>query len=544
MRSLCLVLGAVYCLWGAPVRAERVRLSRGSTTDLPAARIRVRPWRGYENTPLQPPRKERLLYSRGQEKREVIAYNPRELWVTRQTLGNFVGPEGRILVLGMTLAPPKELPVLSPQYPFVREEDFDRHVKPATEFGADALREWVEYLTGRPVVEQTSKVRGLTLFRPYVQFQLENDGDAADVPVYLIQLSRQPQRVLGILFEVDRTKEYTNLVRGVHDVLKSIGKSTSYHSGDAESHSYSMQSRKFQDREKRSPKYEAARKRVIENLKNLEEWWYVETPNYVICSDLSTRQRRFVRDVQEDLEAARLAYARLLPPKVEIDDVSVVRVMGSREGFLNYIGNNGMRWALGLWVPHRNELVISPFEEAKDRDDREAMMRTVFHEGFHQYVYYALGKHDIPIWLNEGHAMLFEGVEADLRRKSARIREVESRSRALEAVLERERVLHLDRMFAMSTAEFYREPGLSRNYAVAWGLVYFLRKGGEQYEPPYEHLCDQLFAECVTRNGDWEAASKAVLGSIDVAQLETDLRHFWRDRGARRRAERNDLFED
>jgi hypothetical protein len=281
-----------------------------------------------------------------------------------------------------------------------------------------------------------------------------------------------------------------------------------------------------------------AKARVIQQIRNLADWWYIELPNYILTSNMDRRDRRLVSMIQEDIEHLRAAYAALIPPREPIREVSVVRVFRERREYLDYIPPE-MSWSSGIWMPGKGELVISPIDLRRADQARRLTLQAVYHEAFHQYIFYAMGGRQLPPWLDEGHATLFEGCEIDSRRSTASLNENENRVATFQRLLSARRPLQLERLLRMDLATFYRGAA-DENYATACALVYFLRKAYPQYPGRgYETLCDRVIdAVMAAPHGGAAAAVEPILREIDIPALEEDLADFWKSRTKRSRAEK------
>ena len=125
---------------------------------------------------------------------------------------------------------------------------------------------------------------------------------------------------------------------------------------------------------------------------------------------------------------------------------------------------------------------------AFDRDNRKAfdkvteqMFRRLYHEAFHAYLenyVYPHDQYDVPVWLNEGLAMLFERgiLESDTLRLDA---PHPAALRQLKDEIRDGRMMPLGELLSAGPKAFLA-PGLGpakeadRHYAYAWGLVYYL----------------------------------------------------------------------
>jgi hypothetical protein len=145
--------------------------------------------------------------------------------------------------------------------------------------------------------------------------------------------------------------------------------------------------------------------------------------------------------------------------------------------FTHYIGRNtgGMFFA-------SDHPFLASFLEGQGRDE---LRRTLQHEAFHQFAYFAISK-DIPIWLNEGLAQLFE--EGIWTGKSFILGQIPPRRiRQLQVDVQNHTLVQFATFFAISPQEWFQN--LNQNadrgatyYNEAWAIAYFL---GEGESPDY-----------------------------------------------------------
>ncbi len=302
-------------------------------------------------------------------------------------------------------------------------------------------------------------------------------------------------------------------------------------------HSRALQDRRYAGGEK-SSEFAASRADVIASIRNMKDWWYVETKNYIIVSNLSTRDRQLMRRLQKDIEYLRSAYEQFMPAHRPITAVSVVRVFGSSKEYVDYVGES-MRWTAGVWISRKKELVINPFGSGHGVQDIGAVLRTVYHEAFHQYLFYAFGRLPTSVWYNEGHAEFYETSAITQSRLS-----VGENSQHLSQLMTaiRSGDAGVVRMLGMSYEEFYAKSRRSRNYAVAWGLVYYLRKGAVvRQQNPYAQVLDR-YSEAIKQKKNPTAATAAAFVGIDMKEFEADFIAFWKSSQVRRTAERQRIF--
>ncbi len=148
--------------------------------------------------------------------------------------------------------------------------------------------------------------------------------------------------------------------------------------------------------------------------------------------------------------------------------------------------------------------------------NRDAMMRTVRHEGFHQFLDAMLD--DAPVWLNEGTAEYYE----TSRRKRGTFDGGQIRPLHLAMLRKRSRSMKSARdLIWITRAEYYSDPGL--HYAQAWAMVHFLRKS----TPKNRKLWVALFAN-LGKPGSMRSALEASFAGVDLEALDHEYKAYIR----------------
>lgn len=267
--------------------------------------------------------------------------------------------------------------------------------------------------------------------------------------------------------------------------------------------------------------------KVKEQIDNVKEWDYVTTRNYLILYDKEV-DLRDVKKVAVQIEAIRRdVYEKLFPPDDPIKAISVVRICKDHDQYSAYGGPGG---SAGYWNSAAKELVFY-FE------DRDAI-RVLYHEAFHQYIYYAFGSFAPHDWFNEGHGDYFAGFEFKGRFVPGRFewrRGIIKNAIATDTYIPLKDILHY-------THEQYYGPQISLCYAEGWSLVYFLRSTrNKEYRKILPTYFDVLKRELGGTKMDGapegfrdpaktkEALDKALdeaFAGIDMDQLERDWKEF------------------
>jgi len=524
---------AFFLAMSLPLSAERLKLGRSVT--LEAAGLKMRPLTGFVNSPLPMPTTHGYRSRTTRERTE--AYNPRELWLRDQQLAMFKSTNGHIAVGELTCNVLTRLPLINNEH--VTAEDYEKaRDARLPDWNDEERKRWIEYFTGARIEAVTSD--GFKI--EHLDFAVSFKGN--DARAFIVKLD---ERHIFILFNIKMPARFTNLDRSIARCVDSM-KTVEVVARDRQQPKFQNKSGLDQDP---SSQHEATRRRVIENMKNLDDdWWIAQTPNYVLASDMTDRS--LAKDIQEDVEIMRNAYAQLIPPRKDIEEVSVIRVFRNRSDYVNYVDKE-VEWTGGVWMPAKKELVISPVAHTSKKLKRKSMLQVVYHEAFHQYLFYALDHVKPPIWFNEGHAAFFETCRINHRSKVIQVIENEERVRVLEDIVDRRQPPNLRGLLQMDARAFYgygrsghaAERQRDENYALAWGLVYFLHKATRLYkDTDYAALCPAMIETLVQQRGNRRSVNQAVAKVVDFDQLSKDFVDFWTDSSDRKKAERRHLFKN
>ena len=258
---------------------------------------------------------------------------------------------------------------------------------------------------------------------------------------------------------------------------------------------------------------------------NHQDWRFASASNIVIVDNMPDFTRsRFIAALTNGLPKMQAEYRRLLPSPLSDDShIAAVRIFGSREEYLAYVGPD-MKWSAALWSPQHRELVLYWPEGGSD-----TLLRTVWHEALHQYLDYACSMIQSPVWFNEGHAVLFEYTHFDMDGNivfdpvPAAVAAVKSNPAAVAE--------QLPAFFAMDYDEFYSGTQEERilKYHIAWSVAYFLQVGAPKVRfQPFRDVRSGLLKALVRSRNRNEAVKAVVNGEIQQALIAEWL-SFWKD---------------
>ena len=298
---------------------------------------------------------------------------------------------------------------------------------------------------------------------------------------------------------------------------------------------------------------DARRAAARATIELLDDWWHMDSPHYVILSDVAggTAQADRLLGV---LEALRPRYAAFVPrfPKAE-EPTSVVRFFRNDDEFVRYFEGTPLALAVtetaGFYDGGRRELVIRPAK--KEWGGPEYMEGTVRHEGFHQWLHAAWPGVEAPTWFNEGTADLFKSYVPHGAGGSFEFKELENVVRWLEELARNKDANWTELLRATllaDQAQFYRPLHFGgeswRSYAFAYGLMYFLHRGAPLVRnQPWKDVLPTLYRSLYDSPRDPRGATCAAFklgpNGADTAFLEkfaADLQAFWRSSSARQNA--------
>jgi hypothetical protein len=214
-------------------------------------------------------------------------------------------------------------------------------------------------------------------------------------------------------------------------------------------------------------------------------WKTLKTQHYFI--EYATDEP-FAKRLGEELELIQKVYTNAVPAKAPIP-MCVVKVFPNRDDYFLYSGAYG---SAAYWSPLQEEIVCYKFSGGElkkedtrdtrtivDRQEAEAVtFKVIYHEGFHQYMHYALGADQsdlyIPSWLNEGMGDYFFGGKV-VQRGGKRLLEIgmnDWRQKIIYDAVSQDKHVPLKQLLDYRQADYYANASLC--YAQGWALCHFL----------------------------------------------------------------------
>jgi hypothetical protein len=500
----------------------------------PELGLSLRTLGGAVPEPLPPHKTFTYTFTRNGESTRRDLFDPHELWYATQHAGQWRDDDGNRLILGRASRLP---PRIESDLQHVARETFEEALAaPGAAFdpdSPDALAAWLAAFAGCAPGTPEKLRTGFALHDA-----LCFPADADDTLVYAFRAKRRtPQGrteptewFCAVVRIADSTPKAKVRKDFETQFLASVAALPQRATPAAGVQGKALRTAPAAHRDAAAVPDHPSRAAARRSIANMKDWWYAETLDYVFLSDIrSSAGKSLVKELQATLPALRTAFACLVPPFQTESDVSVVRIFEDAEAYRQYVGQEHA-WSVGIWSPMRRELVI--LSQGKDRDQTLEIIR---HEGFHQYLFYATRMIPNAMWYNEGHACFFESAEIDSRGR-VELPEGGRAAYLLEhlarAAANLPAILHADH------AAFYGGADAQRhlNYATAWGLVYFLRKGVPSQRLSVYAQILPAYLKTLEATRDPEAATAAAFEGVDMPRFQKAFTEFWEKgrNGARR----------
>ncbi len=505
----------------APVLfAAQETLQLGKAVTVPELGIKLKVYRDADPCPL--PTLNRLSI----DGKQVV--HPHEWWMHEQHAGTWRSPAAEISAAKITRRFPAGGLGLS------TAEDCEK-AAPETEEWSDAdLTAWIEKFT-------MSKVTGVTpekttrIDRKVVRFDFA-PKDGTQMVGFVVTPVHPPVRRIFLLNFISAAVNQSRSLRtaaAAADSIEFLPPAQLPGMQNSKGNQYQgSATRPVQTKKDYTPEYLASRDRVIDNIRNYPDWWYLETENFIIISNM--RDKRAARQYAQMIEQSRSVYSKYFPLKLPLKAVSTVRLFSTRPEYVTYVGGTMGTFSVGIWMPLKRELAVSPIDFMNRKQKREMTASVLMHEGFHQYIHFAIGEIDNAVWFNEGMAEYFSGLD-----DRGEVRQVSDRPERMKQFLARKKP-DFAALFQKTLEEFYEPASAEENYLLAGALMYYLLKGAPvSGHPEYAAIPGKFYDELL-KTGDWRKATRETWKDIDMTEFTRHFCEFWNSDRYHAKAE---LFE-
>lgn len=526
-------LSLALALLAAPAALARVELRFTEGRDLPQVGLQLRTLPSAREKPLPALTIHPYRVESGTNSYRVELYAPRDLWVAEQHAVEWEDLKGNRLTLAVVRRP---LPGPFAR-PHVSREEYEAAAAPArgaSDWSQGELAAWVRDYMGVAVTAHADPAPPARLAE-LVEMRIA--GPATNTFAYVFRMNPQglgarkaPADLFFVSFHLGPDTDPAASLQAIRLRFWQYLQPSGAPAGPTPASATGAAPAAV------SPELAASRRQVADSIRNLKDWWSLESEHYIILSSMKAGQKSAVKELQGNVEKVRVVFEDLIPAQVPITAVSVIRIPSTDGEYTEYVGD-ALAWSAGMWMPNRKELVLRSFEDAGTKERRELLFRTAYHEAFHQYLFYALDRAEASAWFNEGHAALFETVE--IRSRGARILQDDAKVAYLQQLL-KERELTVAEILGLSYDDFYAPTQAQRvnHYVMAWGFVYYLRLGAtKDAREGYAGILDG-YLDALRETRDAAEATRRAFAGIDLDQLQRDFRAFWTSASRRSTAER------
>lgn len=248
------------------------------------------------------------------------------------------------------------------------------------------------------------------------------------------------------------------------------------------------------------------------SVTNYAAWHVCEAEEFTVIDDLPDGSL-FVSALTNDFARMRRLYAETIPSPLDgSNTLCVARIHANRDEYLDAVGDD-YAWTAAVWSPRHRELVAYLSSAGE-----EALLKTIRHEAFHQYLAYATSMIPTSPWFNEGYAEYFEN-EGDA---TFGLRVTPEQLDALAEML--------GALVAMDYEAFYAGSGEEKRlkYALARSIAVFIEKGAPEVRfQPFRNL-KRDYLRTLLKTQDMRAATAAAFGSADDFKLFVrEWRRYW-----------------
>lgn len=509
-------LNLILTLFIIPVYARAPKEFSLDRTDtkLNTEGISFKPFRDMEPEQIKPLEERRYTMTRGTEVKQIIAYNFNSLWDRDNKIATYKNSLVTLDFYKLNYLPPMGLQLI--KNTDVIEESYKNAIKPIEGWDEKNTLSWLKQVTGKDckLMDKYPKLSYLlkTMFVDYGQ----------DPSTFGILLTSPDNRTYYVNLKMsggeakDADRAMQAFVRYIKiDKIKAVKSS-------------SFQSSKFRPSGDVTPEYQKTIDAVKKQVLNTKGWWFAQTNNYILKSNMEIKKKTFAKKVQTHLEFIRSVYEKFIPPIIEINAISVLTIPNTSQEYKDYIPA-GFEWSAGIWMPGRKELAVASFT----RDEKQ-LLGVLRHEAFHQYIFYATGQKRIPVWYNEGHADLFQSI----KQSGSRVTLIEDTSHLrILAPLMKRKAINMSKHISLNHQQFYAQKEI--NYSIAWSIVYYLRKAVPLYKDKrYSSVLANALKAIAAGDSPEKINEKAFYG-VDLAKFEEDYYSFWQSKSMRSKAQKN-----
>lgn len=352
-----------------------------------------------EPIPLDMPRAQPYLVREGERRYLEDRYNVLDLWVSRTVDGRWMDDDGRVFTYStLAIQPPS---VISESSQLTRSS----YTRSSGAMKADDLpsrRRAISLISPVEIADESEKMRITPNDFKKVEFW-HGTNRTAIVCAFLSKKDLLWRLATWHLAEGDDFDEMLEIFSDeLFEKKKPLWENLSRHAWKERDVS--------SDKKKKIGEMERERNLLRDDARHsvaaYSSWRTTEAKEFAVLDELSGA-RSFITSLTNEFSQMLRSYAATVPSPLDgTNTLCVARIFASRERYLEALEADGLTnlmWSAAYWSPLRRELVAY-----RPLDGDGALMKTIRHEAFHQYLTYACSAIAPSPWLNEGYAQYFE----------------------------------------------------------------------------------------------------------------------------------------
>ncbi len=478
----------------------------------------------FKSLPLQLPERKFAVNS------EKKFYSTKEIWRYNQYVGRWGDSEGTCSIIKISIP----FNDLLPEH--VEEDNasiFNDRDSESVKWSENEVINWIENFTNKRVSSKPKVIKkDKTLQIMYYPLDIKTNYFVLTIQI------RGFSQLLCFIYDFNDDYERNEIQKCIFDSITSL---TLYEK---------KKTKKVEDDAESKSELQKSKELALQSIKNMKDWHYVEKTDFIILTNYPSTNTFYLDNLESELDNSIKLYKLFYPSENKINEVPIVRVFNNHKDYVKYIGE-GYAHSTGIWVASQKELVIAPQVSETKKEEAEKLFDTLRHEGFHQYIFYALGNETPSMWFNEGNAAFFEGVEFNNYKNPIKIVEVEKYKKTIDAILAAKNQIDFEQFINLSSEQYYSKDEIfynsKNNYAIGWALIYFLQKGAplfKQYKGrDYTKIIGEYYNVFLETNSPKEA-NNAAWKNVDFKQFYIDFVTFYTDKKLRNKAEKYDILKD
>ena len=243
----------------------------------------------------------------------------------------------------------------------------------------------------------------------------------------------------------------------------------------------------------------------------------IKSSNYLYL--YTQKDETLIRRLSYYMEKVFSFYEKKFDMDEKISEVFIIKLHANQERFQQH-STVGLSNAFAFFSAADRSLVgYSKDFDSKRKTDEYHMriIKTFFHEGFHQYLSYYVPAP--PTWINEGMAENFEAMRIKGKVISDNRNLHADNLDTLKNLIKKGLTTPLQKLIYMSQEEMYSNAQV--NYPLSWGLIHFFAYGSSKYKKYYQDVILHL------KNGLSQKESiDAVFSNMNWVLLEEAFQNY------------------